>query len=89
MVDSLTDKLKPNGTASGFSFALRKDTPGPAQLQLLLAVVSSKPLETLKPVVKSGARLGAADQVFARALAEAEQSGQIVGVSAKYFWLAK
>ena len=83
-VENLTSLLRATGGGTmSFTIGMQKD-PGPGQPELLFAVVSSKPLEALKP-----AQLGSADQVFAQLIAEALQTGQSLNVSAKYFKLEK
>jgi serine/threonine protein kinase len=84
-VRNLTALLKPSGDAKTFTIGIRKTNPGPPRPQLLIAVVSSKPLEALR--LPSDGSL--AEQVFPQVLAEASQSGQTLNVRAKYFMLEK
>jgi hypothetical protein len=83
-VHNLTSMLKPMGDTKSFNIRMQKTDAGPAQPQLLIAIVGAKPLEALKP-----AQLGSAEQVFTQLLAESLQSGQSLNVSAKYFKLEK
>jgi serine/threonine protein kinase len=84
-VRNLTALLKPSGNAKVFTIGIRKTSPGPPRPQLLIVVVSSKPLEALR-LPPDGSL---AEQVFPQVLAEASQSGQALNVSAKYFMLEK
>jgi serine/threonine-protein kinase len=83
-VHNLTGMLKSMGDTKSFNIRLQKTDSGPAQPQLLIAIADAKPLEALKP-----AQLASAEQVFAKLLAEALQSGQSLNVSARYFKLEK
>jgi serine/threonine-protein kinase len=86
-VDSLSDKLISEGDTKTFTFKLKRNSPGPRQPQLLLAVVAAnKPLQALKPAQPGSSDLGRADTLFPKVLAEA---GQSLNVSFKYFWLEK
>jgi hypothetical protein len=58
-------------------------------LQLLFALASSKPLESLKPRQPGSMELGAADEVFARVYDEVLKSGQSINVRIKSFNLEK
>jgi eukaryotic-like serine/threonine-protein kinase len=84
-VRNLTALLKPSGNTTNFTIGIRKANPGPPRPQLLIVVVSSKPLETLR-LPPDGSL---AEQVFPQLLAEASQSGQRLNVTAKYFMLEK
>jgi hypothetical protein len=84
-VRNLTALLKPSGNAKVFTIGIRKTSPGPPRPQLLIVVVSSKPLEALR-LPPDGSL---AEQVFPQVLAEASQSGQTLNVGAKYFMLEK
>jgi hypothetical protein len=82
IVQNFTGRLSAGEGARSFALDLQPKNPGPGQPQLLIAVVSKAPLAALKP-----AWPGPADEVFARALAEAHNTGQALDVSAKYFKL--
>jgi serine/threonine-protein kinase len=84
-VFNLTARLKPSGNAKTFSFKIGKNNPGPPRPQLLVVVLSSKPLEALK-LPQNGSP---AEQVFLQVLAEALQTGQTLNVGVKYFMLEK
>ena len=81
IVHNLTVWLKPDGDRKSFKVSLRNDD-GPAQPQLLFAVVSDAPLAALKSK-------GAADQVFANAMTEALKTRQTLKADAIYFKLEK
>jgi len=80
-VQDLSGLLKRAG--DGYTFNLRMQRSGAqgAQPQLLLAVSSERPLETIK-----GAQ-SLADQVFPLASVEVARSGQSVGATVRYFKL--
>ncbi len=84
-VSYATKLLRSTGGTKTFSFRPRQDKPGPPQPQLLFAIASSKPLETLK-LLPDGSR---AEQVFAQVLAEMLRSGQTLNVAWKLFMLEK
>jgi TIR domain len=84
-VHSLTKMLKPSDNDKTFTVGIQKNDPGPAQPQLLFAIVSSKPMEALK--LPSDGQ--AAETVFANVGAEALQNGLMLNVSAKYFTLGR
>jgi eukaryotic-like serine/threonine-protein kinase len=84
IVYNLTGRLRSDGDSRSFTLNLSGADPVPAQPQLLLALVSNAPLEALK-----ASRPGTAQEVFARALREARDTGQTLNVSAKYFKLEK
>ena len=84
-VFNLTARLKPSGNTKTFSFKIGKNNPGPPRPQLLIVIVSSKPLEALK-LPQDGSP---AEQVFLQVLAEALQTGQTLNVGVKYFMLEK
>jgi serine/threonine-protein kinase len=81
VVQDLSGLLKRAG--DGYSFNLRMQRAGApgAQPQLLLAVSSERPLETIK-----GAQ-GAAEQLFPLASVEVTRTGQVVGATVRYFKL--
>jgi hypothetical protein len=84
-VRNVTSLLKVDGAIRTFAMGLTRANPGPPRPQLLIAIGSSKPLAALK-LPADGAL---AEQVFSQVLAEASQTGQMPGVSAKYFMLEK
>jgi serine/threonine protein kinase len=84
-VSYATKLLRSTGDTKTFSFRPHQDKPGPPQPQLLFAIASSKPLETLK-LLPDGSR---AEQVFAQVLAEMLRSGQTLNVAWKIFLLEK
>jgi len=83
-VRDFTGSLKPDGDAKSFALILADGELRPAQPQLLVAIVSNAPLEAFRLP-----RTGPAAEVFARALDEARDTGQILNVSAWYFKLEK
>ena len=89
IVLSLTTLLKGDGDSKSFTINLKRGDAGPPKLQLLFALVTSKPLEALKPPQPGSLELGTADQVFARITDEASKSGQSVSGSIKSFNLEK
>jgi serine/threonine-protein kinase len=86
---SLTSLLKGDGDPKSFTINLQRADTGPARLQLLVALVSSKPLEALKVRQPGSMELGTADQVFARMADEARKSGQTIDARIKSFNLEK
>jgi serine/threonine-protein kinase len=84
-VSYATKFLRSTGDTKSFSFRPRQDKSGPPLPQLLFAIASSKPLETLK-LLPDGSR---ADQVFAQVLTEMLRSGQTLHVAWKLFTLEK
>jgi eukaryotic-like serine/threonine-protein kinase len=84
-VSYATKLLRSTGDTKSFSFRPRQDKSGPPLPQLLFAIASSKPLETLK-LLPDGSR---AEQVFAQVLAEMLRSGQTLNVAWKLFMLEK
>jgi hypothetical protein len=84
-VRNLTGLLKSDTATKTFAMGLTRTNPGPPRPQLLIAVVSSKPLAALK-LPPDGTL---AEQVFSQVLAEAAQTSQALSVSAKYFMLEK
>jgi eukaryotic-like serine/threonine-protein kinase len=89
IVLSLTPLLKGDGDPKSFTINLKREDAGPPKLQLLLALVTSKPLESLKPRQPGSMELGTADQVFARVSDEGSKSGQSIDVRIKSFNLEK
>jgi tRNA A-37 threonylcarbamoyl transferase component Bud32 len=89
IVLSLTSLLKGDGDPKSFTISLKREDAGAPKLQILLALVTSKPLESLRPAQPGSMEVGSADQVFARAFDEAQKAGQSINVSAKSFSLEK
>jgi hypothetical protein len=86
---SLTSLLKGDGDPKSFTINLQRGDAGPARLQLLVALVTGKPLEALKTRQQGSLELGPADQVFARVADEGKQSGQSIDARIKSFNLEK
>jgi eukaryotic-like serine/threonine-protein kinase len=86
---SLTSLLKGDGDPRSFTINLQRGDTGPARLQLLVALVTSKPLEALKVRQPGSLELGPADQVFARVADEGRKSGQSIDARIKSFNLEK
>jgi serine/threonine protein kinase len=86
---SLTSLLKGDGDPRSFTINLQRGDAGPARLQLLVALVTSKPLEALKVRQPGSLELGTADQVFARVSDEGRKSGQSIDARIKSFNLEK
>ncbi len=81
-VNNLTALLKTTRDGKSFSLRMQLDNPNAAQPQLLMAIVSARPLAALqidRPL--DGA------QVFPAVLAEAARSGLAVAAAARYFKL--
>jgi tRNA A-37 threonylcarbamoyl transferase component Bud32 len=89
IVVSLTPLLKGDGDPRSFTINLKRGDAGPPRLQLLFALVTSKPLESLKPTQPGSMEVGNADQVFARVFDEGLKSGQSINVTVKSFNLEK
>jgi hypothetical protein len=83
-VRDFTDKLRSTGDVKSFTLTLDGGEPGPAQPQILLAIVSDSPLAALRTP-----SAGPVAEIFARALKEARDSGQILGANAQYLKLEK
>jgi serine/threonine protein kinase len=86
---SLTSLLKGDSDPKSFTINLQRGDAGPARLQLLIALVTGKPLEALKVRQAGSLELGTADQVFARVADEAKKSGQSIDARIKSFNLEK
>jgi serine/threonine protein kinase len=80
-VQDLSALLKPAGDARSFNLRMQRAGAAGAQPQLLVAVTSTKPLETLKDAKSS------ADRLFPLALVEATRTGQSIGAAVLYFKL--
>jgi serine/threonine-protein kinase len=89
VVQSLTKLVRLAGDKGSFTINIRRSDAGPPKLQLLLAVVSAKPLNALKPPQAGSVEIGAAAQVFSRVIDEAQHSGQPLNIGIKSFNLEK
>jgi serine/threonine-protein kinase len=83
-VQDVSALLKASGDSRVFNMRMQRSGAAGAQPQLLVAVKSARPLETLK-----GAQSTPADQLFPLAFAEATRSGQPVGATIRYFKLER
>lgn len=88
-VMSLTSQLKGDGDTRSFTINIQRGDVGPSKLQLLLALVTAKPLETLRPTQPRSIDLGTADKLFARVYDEGLKSGQSIAARIKSFNLEK
>ena len=77
-VMSLTSQLKGDGDERSFTINIQRGDAGPSKLQLLLALVTGRPLETLRPTQSGSIDLGPADKLFARVSDEGLKSGQSI-----------
>ncbi|MGZ6009829.1 MAG: serine/threonine-protein kinase [Rhizomicrobium sp.] len=82
-VQDLSGLLKSAGDARSFTLRMQRAGAAGAQPQLLVAVTSTKPLETLKDAKSP------ADRLFPLALVEAARTGQSIGAAVLYFKLDK
>jgi serine/threonine protein kinase len=82
-VQDLSGLLKSAGDARSFTRRMQRAGAAGAQPQLLVAVTSTKPLETLKDAKSP------ADRLFPLALVEAARTGQSIGAAILYFKLEK
>jgi serine/threonine-protein kinase len=82
LVVDVSNLLKQTGEARTFNLRMRRTGAAGAQPQLLIAVASARPLETLK-----GANASPADQLFPLALVEATRTGQSIAAAMRYFKL--
>jgi serine/threonine-protein kinase len=89
IVQSLTKLLRGAGDIKTFTINIKRSDAGPPKLQLLMALVSAKPLDALKPAQSGTGEIGTAAQVFATAFNETQQSGQSLNISLKSFNLEK
>ncbi len=88
-VMSLTSQLKGDGDERSFTINIQRGDAGPSKLQLLLALVTGRPLETLRPTQSGSIDLGPADKLFARVSDEGLKSGQSIAARIKSFNLEK
>jgi len=86
---SLTSLLKGDSDPRSFTINLQRGDAGPAKLQLLVALVTDGPLESLKPRQPGSMELGTADQVFTRVYDEGLTSRQPINARIKSFNLEK
>lgn len=80
-VQDLTGLLKPSGDGRSFNLRMQRSGAAGAQPQLLVAVTSARPLETLKDAKST------ASSLFPLALVEATRTGQAIGAAVLYFKL--
>lgn len=84
-VQDLTPLLKPGTDAKTFKIGMqRNDASGGRQPQLLIAIASPSPLASLSP-----GKATPAAEFFSNLLNQAQQSGQTLSASARYFMLEK
>jgi eukaryotic-like serine/threonine-protein kinase len=81
-VQDISALLKPSGDTRTFNLRLQRTGAAGAQPQLLVAVLSGRPLATLQ-----GAQATPADQLFPLALTEAARTGHAIAASVRYFKL--
>ena len=81
LVQDLSALLKPAGESRTFNLRMQRVGAAGAQPQLLIAVTSARPLETLRDAKSP------ADPLFPLALVEATRTGQAVGAAVRYFKL--
>jgi serine/threonine-protein kinase len=81
VVQDLSRFLKLAGDARSFRLGMQREGAAGAQPQLLIAVSSTKPLETLRDAKSP------ADRLFPLALVEATRTGQSIGAAVLYFKL--
>jgi hypothetical protein len=81
-VQNISNLLKTGLDARTFNIGMRRDALSGSQPQLLIAIATPKPFESLRP---AGPR--EAGQFFAAVLAEADRSRQTVSAAARYFRL--
>jgi serine/threonine-protein kinase len=79
IVQNVSNLLKPGIDAKTFNIGIRRESLTGSQPQLLIAVASSKPLDSLRP---TGAM--AADRFFPAVLSEAERARQPISATARY-----
>jgi serine/threonine-protein kinase len=82
LVQDVSGLLKPAGDAKTFNLRMQRTGAPGAQPQLLVAVSSNKPLETLRD-----AKSTPADKLFPLALVEGTRTGQAIGATLRYFKL--
>lgn len=82
-VQNVSRLLKPGADGRTFNMRMSRTGAGGAQPQLLVAVASAKPLDSLTHLKDTAP----ADELFPKVLAEAARAGQPIKVAAKYFKL--
>jgi hypothetical protein len=82
MMQNLSDRLSPGGGTRSFTINLPRNDADAGQPQLLFALATRAALQSLNQ-----SRLGNANEVFARILQEARDTGQSLNVGARYFKL--
>ena len=87
LVYNITSRLAPGVGERMFNLVIRLVESGPPRPQLIIAVASNVALTAFKLPQGAMGSLGAADQVFPRAINEARQSGELLAASVKYFRL--
>ena len=87
LVYNMTGRLAGVGDSKSFSVVIKLVEAGAAKPQLVIAVAANRSLAALRPNPAAQGSLGAADQVFTRALNEARQTGLTLNASAKLFRL--
>lgn len=80
MVQNVSHLLKAGLDAKTFSIGMRREGLSGSQPQLLMAIVTPKPFESMRPS-------GQADPFFTAVLAEAEKTRAVVSATARYFKL--
>jgi Protein kinase domain len=81
-VQNISHLLRPGLDARIFNIGMRRDALSGSQPQILIAIATPKPFESLRPV---GPR--EAGQFFTAVLAEADRTRQSVSAAARYFKL--
>jgi serine/threonine-protein kinase len=88
-VMSLTSQLKGDGDERSFTINVQRGDAGPSKLQLLLALATTKPFESLRPAQPGSLDLGPADKLFPHVYDEGLKSGQSIAARIKSFNLEK
>jgi serine/threonine-protein kinase len=81
-VQNISHLLRPGLDAKTFNIGMRRDALSGSQPQILMAIATPKPFESLRPAGPSEA-----GQFFTAVLAEADRTRQIVSAAARYFKL--
>jgi serine/threonine-protein kinase len=82
LVQNVSQRLRPGIDAKTFSFETRREALSGSQPQLLVAIATREPFESLRP-----SSPGEAGQFFTAVLAEAARTRQVVSAAARYFKL--
>jgi serine/threonine-protein kinase len=82
LVQNVSQWLRPGIGATTFSFGTRREALSGSQPQLLVAIATPKPFESLRP-----SSAGEAAQFFTAVLAEGARTRQVVSATARYFKL--